>query len=354
MREQPLVSIIVPVYNVSAYLEEALDSLISQTYKNIEIIIIDDGSKDNSGKICDEYAAKDNRIKLIHKENGGLSAARNTALEIFSGDYITYVDSDDAVVPSYVETMLNTIERDGSDIVLCRFDEQRTNKNFSPELSERILPVVDSGKYDHAEILRILFDGKVNTAVFNKFYKRYIWEELRFPAGHVYEDVEVAYKTFDMCKSITIIDDVLYHQRIRPGSITATFSIKNIKDQMLAQSKIEAFVKANTPTVYPEATLAKLERLHFELLLKSYVRLAIIRGNSGEKTELKASLRREIIEIGDTFDLRRISFSKRLIYLQIVNFPFLLDVSAPASVRLKAFKNKIKNGLGSAARFKLG
>lgn len=347
MYHKPLVSLIVPVYNVEQYLEEALNSIINQTYRNIEIIVIDDGSKDESGLICNKYASQDNRIRLIHQANAGLSSARNSALEIVHGDYITYIDSDDAVDPSYVETMVNAIVHDDSDIVVCKFDEQHTEGEMFANPDVRAIPAVRSGKYDHSEILRLLFDGKINTAVFNKLYKRKIWKELRFPVGHVYEDVEIAYKTYDMCRSVTVIDDVLYHQRIRPGSITSTFSIKNVKDQMLAQSKIEAFVTANTPSVFPEKALDKLGRLHFEMLLKSYVRLSLVKGHNEEKSTLKKDLKTEILETGSNFKYHDLKKSSYMIYWTILNCPWVLDLTAPVSVGARTVKRTLTDGFNN-------
>lgn len=335
MNNQPLVSLIVPVYNVAPYLRESLDSILNQTYENIEIIVIDDGSKDESGLICDEFAAKDNRIRLIHQTNSGLSSARNVALEIVQGDYIAYIDSDDAVDASFVENMINSIMRDDSDIVVCYFDEQHTESNLLAKSTTNTSPAIKSGTYNHKEILRALFDRKLNTAVFNKLYKRKIWNDLRFPAGHVYEDVEIAYLTFDLCNSITVIDDVLYHQRIRTKSITSTISIKNVKDQMLAQSKIESFVTKNTPDVFPESAIDKLERLHFELLLKSYVRAAAIKGDMINKKDFKKQLRSEILDKRHRFKSKDIKKNLRLVYFSVIYCPWILDIAVTVLVKTR-------------------
>ena len=119
MQNKGFVSVIIPVYNVRPFLEEALDSVLNQTYKNLEIIIIDDGSTDGSGEICDEYAGRDNRIQVIHQDNGGLSAARNAGLDVMTGDLVAFLDPDDAYVDSFIETLVNAMAAEDVDLVIC-------------------------------------------------------------------------------------------------------------------------------------------------------------------------------------------------------------------------------------------
>ena len=124
MEKQPLISVIVPVYNVENYLPRCLDSIINQTYTNLEILLVDDGATDNSGKLCDEYAQKDNRIRVFHKENGGVSSARNMGLDNATGEYIAFVDSDDYIDKCMYEIMLNSSVQNNADIVVCGYLSQ--------------------------------------------------------------------------------------------------------------------------------------------------------------------------------------------------------------------------------------
>lgn len=134
--KEDLISIIVPVYKVENYLSKCLDSMICQTYKNIEIILVDDGSPDNSGKICDDYAKKDSRIKVIHKENGGLSDARNAGLKIATGKYIGFVDSDDYISVEMYEKLYNQAKKEDADIACCNYYRVKMEKNLIKELLE--------------------------------------------------------------------------------------------------------------------------------------------------------------------------------------------------------------------------
>lgn len=209
----PLISVIVPVYNVENYLRKCLESIINQTYKNLEIILIDDGSTDNSGKICDEYAAKDNRIKLIHKPNGGLSDARNAGLEIAKGEYIGFVDSDDWLELNAYEIMLGAIFKNDFDIAICGYVVEFKNKKIMRALDSNTL-------IGNEKILNTLFYNKnFPNAVWCKLYKREIFRKLRFPVGKIYEDMLIKFDILKNSTKIIIISEILYHYRQRENSI---------------------------------------------------------------------------------------------------------------------------------------
>ncbi len=217
-----MVSVIIPVYNVAPYLRESLASAIHQTYKGLEIIIIDDGSTDGSGDICEEYAARDERIRLIHQENKGLSAARNAGLNIMTGDVIAFLDSDDAYHPDYIRTMLETMHREKTDIVICGYSKQKTEGKLRFEEVGRTGPSLHKGKYNRIEALCALADMKLNHGVWNKLYKSGLWNNIRFPEGYVYEEVRTTYRILDSINSLAVIDQPLYLYRDRPESITNT------------------------------------------------------------------------------------------------------------------------------------
>ena len=212
---EKLISIIVPVYKVEKHLCQCIDSIINQTYKNLEIILVDDGSPDCCPKICDEYSKKDKRIKVIHKENGGLSSARNAGLDIASGEYISFIDSDDYISEKFIEVLYDLCEKNECDISECDFIK-----------FEDIVKLNEVGKsvviYTNDEIQNKLYEieGYKHIVVWNKLYKRYLYEKLRFPIGKINEDEYCTYKAFFYCKTqIAYTTQQLYYYRNNSESI---------------------------------------------------------------------------------------------------------------------------------------
>lgn len=215
--QNPLVSIIVPIYKVEPYLRRCLDSIVNQTYTKLEIILVDDGSPDGCPQICDEYAAKDNRIIVIHKENGGLSDARNTGLDICKGEYISFVDSDDWVNEKYVETLLRIAAKKNADIAIG--EHIKTNGNIS-----RNPKAIFTKTFTSKEGLTLLF-GRNNityTISCGKLYKKSLFTTLRFPKGKYHEDEFTSYILFYNSKKITYTSEILYYYYQRAGSIVST------------------------------------------------------------------------------------------------------------------------------------
>ena len=230
------ITVIVPVYNVENYLNKCLDSLINQTYKNLEIIVINDGSTDNSGIICQEYAQKDNRIIYIEKENGGLSDARNVGLDKMTGSYVTFIDSDDWVEPDYVEVLYNKLIEYQADIAVgnyCKFNESDSNFYFhiSGNYFEKL--------YDNVSIVDCLNDSNrlLNSALivaWGKIYRKEIISNFRFPVGRVTEDAVFNLKILLASKSIVYINKASYIYRVRSGSISNTWDEKWVRDCIYA------------------------------------------------------------------------------------------------------------------------
>ncbi|WP_338778803.1 glycosyltransferase [Metabacillus sp. FJAT-52054] len=225
MKEQPLLSIIVPVYNVEKYLAKCLDSIIDQTYSNLEIIVVNDGSKDKSKLICNDYALKDKRINVIHKENGGLSSARNTGLEIATGKYIGFVDSDDWIDSDMYETLLSSATKFNSDIVECNVRYVYKNKIEENVSGETI--VCDN----KAALSYFLSDYKYfKPMVCNKIFHRNIFKSLRFKEGYIHEDGFFTYKALYKAEKVvyTAVAKYNYLQN-RDGSIMdAKFSMSRL------------------------------------------------------------------------------------------------------------------------------
>lgn len=219
MEREPLVSVIVPVYNVEKYLHQCVDSIINQTYRNLEIILVDDGSPDNCGAICDEYALKDRRILVIHQENQGLSAARNAGLDIASGDYIVFVDSDDWIAEDMIQLLLSRQEQTGADMVLCNI------KPFYPPQYKGWMRKVSCfgcevlSQIEFSERLTEYYSW-IYCVAWNKLYKKEIWEQLRFPLDHIHEDEATVHRVLERCSKIATIAQSLYYYRQVPDSIT--------------------------------------------------------------------------------------------------------------------------------------
>lgn len=214
---KPLISIIVPVYNVEQYLQRCLESIINQTYKNLEIILVDDGSPDNCPQICDDYAAKDNRITVIHKKNGGLSDARNAGLDICKGKFISFVDSDDWIDKNYVKVLFDLLTETNTDIAIGNFFKTDGSKE-SPTFP------IQHKTLNPTEAIICCTHG--NTPAFaiscSKLYKKELFDNLRFPVGKYHEDEFTTYLLFYKSSSIAYTSQVLYYYYSRETSITSS------------------------------------------------------------------------------------------------------------------------------------
>ncbi len=231
------ISVVIPIYNVEKYLAKCIDSILAQTYQNLEIILVDDGSTDNSPAICDEYEKKDVRIKVIHKSNGGLSDARNRGIEISTCDYICFVDSDDYIAENMLEILLTRMIKDGSDMAVCNFlyvDEQ----GESIEERNGYLPIKD-GIFTKEEILIQTAQPHFApyTAAWNKLYKRSLFENIVFPYGKTIEDAFVAHEIVDKCSKISCIESPLYYY------VQRCDSIMGVKFNLARLDGVEAFAK---------------------------------------------------------------------------------------------------------------
>lgn len=240
-----LISIIVPVYKVENYLEKCIKSIINQTYKNIEIILIDDGSPDNCGMICDKYAKNDDRIKVIHKKNGGLSEARNYGIESSTGEYIMFVDSDDYIDKNMCEQLLIAAQKYNTDITMCEIYEIKGNKKYASTISNLERNKVLNGITVMKEFfLRYAIELY---ASWNKLYKRelfFLETNIRFPVGELYEDMFIDYKLYYASKRIIIIPYKFYYYVQRKDSITGVkYTIKHINSRLNYIKTLEEFSK---------------------------------------------------------------------------------------------------------------
>lgn len=243
-KESNRVSIIIPVYNVEKFLKRCLDSVISQSHSNLDIILINDGSSDGSGEICDQYALKDKRVTVIHKQNEGLSEARNDGLKIARGDYVFFVDSDDYIHRETIERLLDTYIKTGADMVVCgryRFDAVSlvdVNKLFHGFTRTKI-------EYSRESALVHLFTDMtyIRHASWDKFCRLEVYNDIYFPKDRIYEDGATTYKLIDRCSKVIYISDPLYYYAVNPHSITEMkYTSKHFHDHIeTLKSAVEYF-----------------------------------------------------------------------------------------------------------------
>lgn len=248
--QKPLVSVVVPIYNVEEYVDRCVHSILSQTYTNLEILLIDDGSTDNSGRICDSFAAVDPRIRVIHQENAGLSGARNSGIEAAHGEYIVFIDSDDFVSMQFIRALVETACETDSDIVQCyvrsfMHGEDTSDLAFTGTgLPKNVNIVCLTGR----EMCMSLLDGTYEACgvVWNKLYKMSMLEKLRFPVNKIHEDDFLVYRLYWNAARAAIYEAELYfYQYKRPDSImNKKYSVKRLDGIQARKEQYEFFEKA--------------------------------------------------------------------------------------------------------------
>lgn len=220
-----MISVIVPIYKVEEFLDKCVQSIVNQKYLNLEIILVDDGSPDRCGEMCEEWARRDKRIKVIHKKNGGLSDARNAGLVAANGEFIAFVDSDDWIEPQMYEIMLKVLMKEKADIVACGIVDSYIDKEIIHS------PIYRVGKTE--QFLKMIYKDTIfSVASWNKLYRRRVWENFQFPKGKICEDAFTTYLLLDRASRIVQIPDGLYHYRIRENSImTSKFRLARMDEE---------------------------------------------------------------------------------------------------------------------------
>lgn len=228
---KPLISIVVPIYNVEKYLRACIDSILVQTYRNLEIILVDDGSPDGCSTICDEYKEKDQRIIVIHQKNRGLSGARNAGIDIAKGQYIGFVDSDDTIEPRMFEVLWNNIQSSGAGISICGRKIVDEKGNMFNKKYTRQEQIVLDGK---EAIIEMNSHRSFDMAAWDKLYDIELWEDIRYPEGKLSEDFFVIYQLLDKAKKVVWTPEPLYKYLLRSNSISRN---SVIKQDLLKQAK---------------------------------------------------------------------------------------------------------------------
>lgn len=308
-----LISVIVPVYRVEAYLKECIDSIIHQTYSMLEIILVDDGSDDACPLICDEYQRQDSRIQVIHKENGGLSDARNVGLDFATGDYICFIDSDDVVHPEFIQILYEDLVSTNSDIAICHYVKVYELPQVMESPLQHIIKI-----YTRLEILNALY-GKDSLSIivaWNKLYRKSIWNKLRYPKGRIHEDEFVIHYILDRVNQVVINENAYYYYRQREGSITNYYNEKRLHVLDALEERIQFYWASQN------------EKLVYQTMYQYFFTLAShiqqIRKLKQYK-DLKKQLKRKLKKLWKKLCIRReIPFLKKVkLFLYIVKYQFL-------------------------------
>lgn len=311
--EKELISIIVPIYNVEKYLEECIESLIWQDYENIEIILVDDGAQDKSPEICNQYSEKYSKITVYHKENGGLSDARNYGIKKANGKYICFVDSDDFVKPDYISSMYNNLKKHNVQISACGYshyysDKKIVNKNF-----QNIEKKYDK---DEAQIYLNLI-GYFNVAAWNKLYNKNLFDDIEFPKGKKSEDMFIMYKIIEKAGSIYYSSEEKYLYRQREGSITKNNNINT--DCIEASKQVYTYFKNNN----------RARVLPYAAQLIAFSTIGVYNAilcRDCNKNKMK-QLRSTVIEIKKDLTYDKLSKSRKIQLYLFLHNSFIYDIT---------------------------
>ena len=241
MKNRPIISIIVPVYNVESYLERCIESILNQSFKEFELILVNDGSTDGCKDICNEYKTKDKRIKVIHKENGGLSSARNAGLDIARGKYIGFVDSDDFINKDMYKILFDTIQANNSDMVICDYykvNEDDINKFRNLKCNCENIKIKNLNNLESID--NLFLTGEKFIFAWNKLYKRELFNDLRYEKGRIYEDEYLAHRILYKCNKVSIIEAKIYYYVQRKGSlINSPFTVRRFDKVYAIKDRVD-------------------------------------------------------------------------------------------------------------------
>lgn len=305
MKDLPLISVIVPVYKVQDYLDQCIRSIVEQTYRNLEILLVDDGSPDRCGAICDAWAAEDPRIKVIHKENGGAGHARNVGIDQAKGELIGFIDSDDYIAPQMYEHLRSLMTED-VDIAECTIAV--TEADNEP-LDNGSTAQIHTASAEDAMVLHILDEMFCQTPP-NKLYRRSVIGDIRFPVGNLIDDEFFTYRVIGNCRKLTHSSSRMYAYRQQQGSaMNRPFSLKRLEGVKAKQQRLE-YLKQKMPSAVEEAKL--------DLFLTSlYAMQGSLRSLKGEELEKARTLLHEAVEAAKP--LPAVSSVKKRVLLAAAN-----------------------------------
>jgi glycosyltransferase involved in cell wall biosynthesis len=258
----PEISVIVPVYNVEKYLNKCVDSILRQTFRNIEIILVDDGSTDNSGRLCDEYLKIDERIRVFHKKNGGVSSARNYGLERATAPYFGFVDSDDYIAEDMYEVLYNNLKRENADMSMCYwYNVYSGGRTPHADIAENHYLVVD-----RQEAIRLAMEGRLASVhVWNKLYRRELFDTVKYPEGKINEDAFVIVDLLDLCDKIVLTTERKYCHVHRENSVMTGKFTESVCDDLEAYQHNYKIIQEKYPALIYWAEY-RLCRVHYSIL----------------------------------------------------------------------------------------
>lgn len=301
----PTISIIVPVYNVENYVHRCIDSILNQTFSDFELILINDGSVDNSGKICDDYANKDNRITVMHQENTGQATARNRALDIIKGEYIFFVDSDDWIHPKTLETLLSLSVNTDSDIAACGFQKVDCFIDYFDLKDEKV--------EEYSSMNFYYYRSNLVNVPWCKLYRKCLFDNMRFPDGKIHEDVFLIYKIIYRAEKIAYIEYPFYYYfQNTDSTMLKKYSLKRLSEVEAGEEQVEFFKKRENDINYPQS----LKRLMYYYSTHADQLKTLPEGKKYAK-QLKRKLRRLLIT------------KSRYCKVNISNSPFYYEVAFP-------------------------
>lgn len=262
--ESPLISVIVPVYNSEDFLDQCLESIVNQTYKNLEILVVDDGSTDSSGDKCDQWASRDSRIRVIHQPNGGHSAARNTALDAITGQWLIMVDSDDVLHTEFAATLLDVALRHSADIAVGDYTAFYGDR---PHFDTPHSPAPETTLSRHEALLAVFYQHGLTHSPWGRIFKSSLFASVRFPLGIIYEDLAIIYPLLCGCDRVATVGRVLYGYRQHATNSMRVFSSRRA-DVLNVCESLERLM-AQSDSQYLAAVRSRLLSAYFNILLLS-------------------------------------------------------------------------------------
>lgn len=309
---EPLISVIVPIYNIESYIERCIQSLLRQTYNNLEIILIDDGSTDKSGAICDALSIKNDKVNVIHKVNGGSSDARNAGIKVAKGTIISFVDGDDEIDEQMYEKLIVNMDENSADIAMCRIKRIEDGREF---VTREFVNEQSSALLTGTEAMELLFLDKIDCSVCVKIFKKELFQDIKFPIGKTNEDFAVLYRLFHRCKKISYIKDALYNYYCREGSVTKTSFNEKQFDKIDNCREMCIYVNDNVPR------LKSVANYYFVLQTMYLLKTMILENIKGYEDHY--ILLRKIIKFNTKYILRTkyMNFKEKLMCLCLGWFP---------------------------------
>ena len=305
-----MISVIVPVYNVEKYLDNCVESIVNQTYKDLEIILVDDGSPDNCPAMCDEWAQKDSRIKVIHKENGGVSSARNIGLDNVTGEYIGFVDSDDYLKSNMYELLIENLTATNSDISVCSTFLVDENNNIKAD------NIFESQVLNQEEAVKFL-SYKMNNSLWNKLFKKDMFKGCRFDEGHTFgEDHLILLQVLKNVNRVSFISDSLYYYVQRSNSTTGSKFSKRSFDQVYMKDALYNFVKENYP--YVSEHYRKLSFTARENICRKIIFSGLEEKFSKELNEYKKYMNKEFRKVKSVLSKKEIVEYVLMCYFKLI------------------------------------